>query len=368
MCFLFTNHASRAANKSIQASEAAHKASTAELQRTRTSLQSVRQTHAAELKRREKETEKMLERWQKIADAQTKLGATASGLKFKLTLANPLTDTRGSDTDGQGKDVLEDALEEAQMARKELIEENTSLKSIVLSAANEIARMARTIRLKVDSAADGDEQCPQQKLTFSDIFSIPAPESASDKIIELLSSFRAAINQIGNDADMDAEPASVEVPSPNQARKSKDESKEIQRLQNTIIDLRRQLGKRIWHFTTNLPLNALKSVVEQAQTQKQTSTYSDQAQEIIRKFVDDDNEKAHVQERRVLEKIRKELDHARKKVDEAALTLRDEKEAMEARAMHFISLALDLINSVIGGAPGLLPRTASLEITDGHLT
>lgn len=108
-------------------------------------------------------------------------------------------------------------------------------------------------------------------------------------------------------------------------------------------------------------------VVEQVQTQKQTNAYSDQAQDIIRKFVNDDNEKSHVQERRVLEKIRKELDHARKKVDEAALTLRDEKEMLEVRTPPIYDLCrYHQSHHHIGGASSLLPRTASLALTDGY--
>lgn len=200
----------------------------------------MRQTHAAELKRKEKETEKLLERWQKISDAQTKLGTSASGLVFKQTHVNPLTDSRDSDGIGpRGSDLLEDALEEAQSARKELIEENTSLKNVVLSAANEINRMARSIRMRVDACSEGSAQ---QKLTFSDLFSIPAPESASDRFAELLASFHDAINQIGND-DVDQIPISAQIQSPSNIQKPKDENKEIQRLQNTIVDLRRQLGR-----------------------------------------------------------------------------------------------------------------------------
>ena len=48
-----------------------------------------------------------------------------------------------------------------------------------------------------------------------------------------------------------------------------------------------------------------------------------------------DDDKANVHERQLLEKIRKELDHARKKVDEAALALRDEKMALEV-SVHIL--------------------------------
>lgn len=70
--------------------------------------------------------------------------------------------------------------------------------------------------------------------------------------------------------------------------------------------------------------------------QKRSKAYMDQAQleETIRKFINDDNEKTHVQERRVVEKIHSELDHARKKVGEAALILRDEKSLRIEDKLH----------------------------------
>ena len=68
---------------------------------------------------------------------------------------------------------------------------------------------------------------------------------------------------------------------------------------------------------------------EQARTRSESGSYSNQAQEIVRRYVNSDDDKANVHERQLLEKIRKELDHARKKVDEAALALRDEKAALE---------------------------------------
>lgn len=75
--------------------------------------------------------------------------------------------------------------------------------------------------------------------------------------------------------------------------------------------------------------------------QKQSGTYADQAQAIVRRFVEDDTAKAgpvnRADDRSVLERLRKELDSARLKVDEAALRLKDEKDALEVsnhRILH----------------------------------
>lgn len=85
---------------------------------------------------------------------------------------------------------------------------------------------------------------------------------------------------------------------------------------------------------------------EQAQVQKQSGTYADQAQAIVRRFVEDDTAKAgptnRADDRSVLERLRKELDSARLKVDEAALRLKDEKDALEVRNLGILHLSRTL--------------------------
>lgn len=82
----------------------------------------------------------MIERWAKISDTQVKLGSTAAGLSVKSTLANPAVSARDGEIVGRERSLLEDALEEAEEARKALAEENANLKNVVLAAANDLAR------------------------------------------------------------------------------------------------------------------------------------------------------------------------------------------------------------------------------------
>ena len=209
-------------------------------------MQSVRQTYAAELKRREKDTEKMMDRWQKISDAQTKLGSIGSGIKFKTTLANPVVGGRDSEIIGKGTDALEDALDEAQSARKELIEENTSLKNVLLSAANEVSRICHAISARVGESSG--EGAPH--FTLSDMFSISAPESASEKFNVLLTAFQELVSRLGVSYDPDST-TPIGLPprssSHTMSHVSDDhhqaDAKELARLQSTIVDLRRQLGR-----------------------------------------------------------------------------------------------------------------------------
>jgi len=85
----------------------------------------------------------MSEKWQKIADVQTKLGATASGLKFKASSSNAMVVEGGAASQmyGKGKGLLETALDDAEKAREQLGKDNLGLKAIILQVANELHRV-----------------------------------------------------------------------------------------------------------------------------------------------------------------------------------------------------------------------------------
>jgi hypothetical protein len=140
----------RAAARALQSSEIAHKHTTAELQRTRTLLQGVRATHQSELKKREKDIERMSEKWSKLADLQTKLAAIPSGMQC----AN-VGVVDGSEVIGKGQGFLEIALEEAENARCQLGKENIILRKLVLTAVNEIQSVLHQARSIV---SDHDEE------------------------------------------------------------------------------------------------------------------------------------------------------------------------------------------------------------------
>lgn len=216
------------------------------MQRTKSAMQSLRQTHIAEIKRKEKEIEKILDRWQKISDSQSKLGASSSGIKYNSTLANPTSGLRGDDSARRGPDLLEDALEAAEISRKELSEENTSLKGVVLSTANELARILRACRVH----ATGIEEEEVAPFKQSEFFELAAPENAGEKMGELIGKFRQTVVGYGVNYDFGSTTPLDPPGSTNDqgARRSEGvdqhgQSKELQRLQNTIVDLRRQLGE-----------------------------------------------------------------------------------------------------------------------------
>lgn len=81
--------------KKLASEEDSHRKSRDEFQKVKNSMQYLRQTTANELKRKEKEVEKMIERLGKVSNDQIKLGTVGAGLACTNLLPdNPLPQVR----------------------------------------------------------------------------------------------------------------------------------------------------------------------------------------------------------------------------------------------------------------------------------
>jgi hypothetical protein len=145
------------ANRDLQTSANSHKQVSAELQRTRSALQALRTTHQAELRRREKEAERVVERWAKLSDQQLRAGSLAAGISFSDSKCANAQIRDGSEVVGKGKSFLEVSLEDAERARGELTDENSRLRRTLVRVANEAQLMAHELRLLADEDADPEE-------------------------------------------------------------------------------------------------------------------------------------------------------------------------------------------------------------------
>ena len=90
----------------------------------------------------------MVDRWGKMSDAQLKIGSQRAG----LTCAN-LDVVEASDVQlrGKGQGFLDVALDQAETARKELLEQNCKLREILLSAANQLQSVLHAVRLTAEN-------------------------------------------------------------------------------------------------------------------------------------------------------------------------------------------------------------------------
>lgn len=141
----------RTSARALQSSEANHKQTTADLQRARSSVQGLRTTHVMELRKKEKEIERMVEKWIKLADAQQKFSAASTGISFYGANAEVVS---GSEDVGKGNSYLEVALEHAEAARAELFADSTRLRRLTVMSANRIQSLIHSMRLMASIPED----------------------------------------------------------------------------------------------------------------------------------------------------------------------------------------------------------------------
>ncbi|KAH8091643.1 Afadin and alpha-actinin-binding-domain-containing protein [Cristinia sonorae] len=311
-------HKSRlaSANLALQNSESAHKRTTAELQRLRTTVQGLRAQHATELKKVEKEKERVMERWSKLADSQAKHGSSPSG----LTIAN-LSVVEASDVQlrGKGQGFLEIALEQAEKSRNDLADETRTLRGLVHSTANELQRIVYTAR-KLSSSEPVEEPAP---ISSASLFPLSPPKAAQDKLNSLLASTKELSERFAQShaISQSSSGASSAFSKQEAIAKEQVDRAEVVKLQTVIKTLRKDLDE----------------------AQKQSATYAAQAQDLLDRFTNEqqlaqENAKnpAANQEQELLDEQRQELEEDRRKFTEAAVKLGKDKAALEAERIRFL--------------------------------
>ncbi|KAG5338054.1 hypothetical protein E4T56_gene12389 [Termitomyces sp. T112] len=306
-------HKSRliAANRALQASEVAHKQTTAELQRTRTILQGVRTTHQTELKKKEKDIERMVEKWSKIVDAQVKLMTIPSGLQC----AN-VSVLAGSENMGNCSNFLEVALQEAEKARDQLSAENLSLRRLVLNAINEIQSVLHQVR--PPAAENAEEPAP---FTLTTLFPLYPPENANAKLNKVLTDLRGTLTILSQKPS-----AEVAAPLPSGSPLLQGE---IGRLQNVIRNLQEQLEQQ-----------RQQSVVQAEETRAMFDKFVDDHRAVTDEIGEISVELLTVPlrdaEQERLNEIKKDLDQERRKFTEAAIQLGKERAEIQTERINFM--------------------------------
>ncbi|KAH9893346.1 Afadin and alpha-actinin-binding-domain-containing protein [Cubamyces lactineus] len=317
-------HKSRlnATMKSLQFSENAHKHTTAELQRTRTTLHALRATHQTEIKKLDKEKERMVDRWSKLSDAQLKVGSLRAG----LACAN-LDVVEASDVQIRGKSqtFLDVALEQAETARKELLEQNRKLRGVLLSAANELQSVLHAVR----SAGDTDPIDEPSPLSHITLFPNPPAEDADETFTSMFRSLRESLAQRTDRRATPCKCSHKTSSSPGHTDTVTKESAEIERLQAVVDKLRLELED----------------------AQKQAAASATQVQELFDRFAEEQTAAkcptgdvsmdimiapARDEERQRLDERFKELEEERRRFTEAAVRLGKEKAALEAERLKFL--------------------------------
>jgi hypothetical protein len=153
------SRSSRTSQRTLQTTSAAHKHANAELTRVRTAAQALRATHISELRKRDKENERMLERWTKLSDSQLRISSQSAGIIINgPKCANAVAADGGVYLAGT-PGYLDVALEEAESSRRLLADENEYLRELLLRALNEGQQAVHQLRVSADPKYEAEPVC-----------------------------------------------------------------------------------------------------------------------------------------------------------------------------------------------------------------
>ncbi|KAI0091494.1 Afadin and alpha-actinin-binding-domain-containing protein [Irpex rosettiformis] len=316
-------HKSRfaSANRTLQSTENAHKQTTLELQRTRTALQAIRSTHQAEIKRLEKEKDKILDRWTKLADAQLNGSLNRSGPSSGFRCANAaVVEASEVQLRGRGTDLLEAALEQAARARHDLLEENERLKGVIMSSANELQRTVHTAQ-RFTGAEVPDEP---PVLTSMELFPFAPANAAWEILSSLFDSLKQQFEPLMNSESLPGSSTAARKSQEDKESEERSRAREVGRLQAVIANLTSELND----------------------AQTQSKTYAAQAKEMFERFAEEQrvtNATIHSkivaaqdEENERLTQREQELEEERQRLTEAVIKLGTEKAALEAERIQFL--------------------------------
>lgn len=147
---------------------AAYRKTSQDLQKVNGALLSIRASHTSELKKKDMQIERVMEKWSKLADMQIK---SSSGLIVRGDLAKE--NTSGSSEQG----LWEVALDQAEKARTQLAEDSIGLRGLLLTVVNELnsaASFSRNLAGKTDD--DVSKNC-LRKVSFLNFAFVSACQS-----------------------------------------------------------------------------------------------------------------------------------------------------------------------------------------------
>ncbi|KAF8806893.1 hypothetical protein BYT27DRAFT_7338870 [Phlegmacium glaucopus] len=298
--------------KNLQASENAHKQTSAELQRTRTSLQGVRATHIAELKKKEKDTERMMEKWQKLADSQVKLSVAPSGMRCANVAVVDGSEILGPKYQG----YLEIALEEAEQARASLGNETLHLRKLLLSTVNELQSVLHQAQ---NLLPDNESLEAPTPFTLTTLFPLSPPTAASDKLNSVLAGLRQTLTTLSQPTTKTCTSKLIS-PIPDG---------EVERLQGIITTLKEEISR-----------SQKQSVDHAAETQAMFDKFAKDHRiatgEIGEMSIELMSAPLRDVEKERLDSLRQELDSERQRFTEAAIKFGREKAALEAERLKFL--------------------------------
>jgi hypothetical protein len=203
-------------------------------------MQALRATHLSELRKRDKEVERMVERWSKVSDTQLKISSTGAGMTINgARCANAIASDGSGVLLGGCKGYLDIALEEAERSRTALAEENNQLRRLLLHAVNEGQEAVYELQIAADPLFDSEPPAP---MTLATLFPLSPNDVATEKLTALFSALQVAIAVFADPT----RPTSRPGPSAPSEEKMKVNTVELDSLRKKVTSLTAELGSS--HF------------------------------------------------------------------------------------------------------------------------
>ncbi|KAG8836352.1 hypothetical protein FRC17_005638 [Serendipita sp. 399] len=299
------------AQKKLLSEEEAHKKSKEDYQKLKMAMQYLRTTTSNDIKRKEKELEKMTERWSKISNEQVKLGTIGVG----MVCANLLPEQAIQESKN---DFWETALAEFEQARLRLLKENDAFRDVIVGCVNALVMLHHSA-VEAITKVEMDE--PELILSDALFFADPAltqAETAQNKLRELFGNLREVLSKAGSLGD-----------SRHQSLKQREEdAHQIRILQQANVELQNQLNEAQLAMQTQ-GQQLLDQFVSDARFMAGQRQVADLSMDLMGT---PDKSTIGLQ----LEEQRKHLEEERNKFTEAALSLGREKAALEAERLQFL--------------------------------
>lgn len=233
------------------------------LQKARNAVLTMKTNFAYEVKRKEKDVERIMERWNKITQEQAKLGAVGTGmdcpnlvvvegggvppvslLPFNLIFGQPKRTSLQTDP------LLEKALEESESARSLLLDENDAFRDVVLSAARGLSS------LLYDLSPSTSATSPPPLLSAATFYSSSSSTSsavaslydasshalnAHAKLKEMIASIRTTVQSIQSTSGPALKEAERKLAEEQEEKRAL--QRELDRVRAVVGDLRDELCK-----------------------------------------------------------------------------------------------------------------------------
>ncbi|CDZ96821.1 Afadin/alpha-actinin-binding [Phaffia rhodozyma] len=313
------------AQQALKDEQTSHKQTKEEAQKARTALAFVRSQAQHDIKKRDAEIARTLERWQKLSNDQAKIMSTRSGLTCLNAPQRP-----GSVKPSEPSDYFQQTIEEMDDARSRLIAENDAFRRVLIKIAVNVESaitdlspsQGRTDLTRINPTTFFE---PAQPTAYTQVTSHAS--TAQSKVSHLLLELRDLVDQVKQDGLKVSKAGERSAQQPANGEKVKAMEEELETIRAQLEE--RQEFLRNFIEQSNAALEAASATTKTSSLSGPSSSSGEERGE-----GDGGDDLGLIQEELIRQK--KELEEERKKFTEAAVKLGQERTEIELERIAFL--------------------------------